>query len=211
MADGERGAAARVAVHLGEDDRVDPDRLVELVGDRDGVLTGHRVHDEEHVMRRDLAPDRLQLAQQRLVDVKPAGGVEDERRQTAARRFFARGATDLERRLPGLAGHRNTELSAEGAELIHGGRPLGVGGREQRVLSLLGVEARELRRGRRLAGALQTHEHDDRRRVGRRRQAMPAAAEQLDQLVVDDLHDLLRRRQRCQDVLPHRLVLRRGR
>ncbi len=36
---------------------------------------------------------------------------------------------------------------------------------------------------------------------------MAAAAEQFDQLVVDDLHDLLRRRQRCQDVLPHRLVL----
>jgi hypothetical protein len=46
VADGERGAAARIAVHLGEDDRVDADGLVELFGDRDGVLAGHRVDDE---------------------------------------------------------------------------------------------------------------------------------------------------------------------
>jgi hypothetical protein len=68
--DRERGAAARIAVHLGEDDRVDADGLVELVGDRDRVLAGHRVDHEQHVMRRDLAPDRLQLGQQRLVDVQ---------------------------------------------------------------------------------------------------------------------------------------------
>jgi hypothetical protein len=34
-----------------------------------------------------------------------------------------------------------------------------------------------------------------------------AAAEQLDELAVDDLHDLLARRERGQDVLPHGLVL----
>ena len=37
-------------------------------------------------------------------------------------------------------------------------------------------------------------------------QAVPAAAEQLDQLVVDDLDDLLARRQRLEHVLPDRLL-----
>jgi len=64
-------------------------------GDRDRVLAGHRVHDEQHVMGRDLAPDRLQLGQERLVDVEPAGGVEDERCQAAARGLLARGPTDF--------------------------------------------------------------------------------------------------------------------
>src|SRR4030095_8568850 len=70
--DGQRGAAARIAVHLGEHDRVDADRLVELVGDGDRVLTGHRIHDEEHVVGRDLTANRLQLGQERLVDMAPA-------------------------------------------------------------------------------------------------------------------------------------------
>ena len=45
---------------------------------------------------------------------------------------------------------------------------------------------------RRLAGALETQDHDDRRRPGRHRQPVRRAAEQLDQLAVDDLHHLLR-------------------
>ena len=207
VTDGERGAAARIAVHLGEDHRVDPDRLVELVGDRDRVLARHRVHDEQHVMGRDLASDRLQLGQERLVDVEPAGGVEDERRQTAARRFLARGPTDLERRLSLRPGHRDPELSAERPELVHRGGPLRVGGREQRMLPLLAVEAGELGGRRRLAGALEPHQHDDRRGMGRGRETVAAAAEQLDELAVDDLHDLLGRGERRQNVLSHGLVL----
>jgi hypothetical protein len=158
-------------------------------------------------MGRHLSPDRLQLAEQGFVDVKPPGGVEDERGQTAARRLVSRGSTDLERRLAGCAGHRDAELRAQGPELVHRGWPLGVGRRQQRVLPLLGIEAGELGRGRRLARALQAHQHDHRRRVGSRRQAMAAAAEQLDELAVDDLHDLLSRRQRRQHVLPHGLFL----
>src|SRR3989449_6482761 len=43
-------------------------------------------------------------------------------------------------------------------------RTVGVGGGEQRVLTLLRVPARELRGGRRLARALEPDEHDHRRR-----------------------------------------------
>ena len=69
------------------------------------------------------------------------------------------------------------------------------------MLALLGVHARQLGGRRRLARALQPDQHDDRRRVRRRGQPVPAAPEQLDELVVDDLDDLLGRRERLEDVL----------
>ena len=82
-----------------------PTAGVEPLGHGDGVLAGHGVDDEQHVVGLDLALDRLQLLEHRLVDVQPAGGVEDERGQTARRRLLARGATDLDaasaRRRPG--------------------------------------------------------------------------------------------------------------
>ena len=46
---------------------------------------------------------------------------------------------------------------------------------------------------RRLAGALQADEHDDRRRRGGHRQRHALAAEQVDQRVVDERDDRLRR------------------
>jgi len=52
-----------------------------------------------------------------------------------------------------------------------------------------------------LARTLQADQHDHRGRMRGRRQAMAAAAEQLDQLVVDDLHHLLGGRERLEDVL----------
>ncbi len=85
------------------------------------------------------------------------------------------------------------ELAAEGAELILGGRPVGVGGGEDGMLPLLGVHAGELGGRRRLARALQPHEHDDGGRGGGHGQAVTAAAQELDQLVVDDLDHLLGR------------------
>src|SRR2546422_8959900 len=85
-------------------------------------------------------------------------------------------------------------------------RTVGGGGGEQRVLTLLRVPARELRGGRRLSRALEPDEHDHRRRMGRRGEPVAAAAEGLDQLIVDHLDDLLGRRPRPQDVLAHRLL-----
>ena len=51
LLDREGGAAAGVAVELGEDDAVEREGLVEVLGDGDGVLAGHGVDDEERVLR----------------------------------------------------------------------------------------------------------------------------------------------------------------
>ena len=55
--DRQRGAAAGVAVELGHDHAVEVDGLGELLGDVDRVLAGHRVDDEQDVVRLDRLAD----------------------------------------------------------------------------------------------------------------------------------------------------------
>src|SRR2546426_11159885 len=84
-------------------------------------------------------------------------------------------AADRERRLPRAADDGHAELPPESLELVLRRRTVGVGGGEQRVLTLLRVPARELRGGRRLARALEPHEQDHPPRRGRRGEAGGAA------------------------------------
>ena len=75
----QRRAAARVAVELAHHHAVELHGLGELLGDVDGVLAGHRVDDEQHVVR--LAPPSrivAELGHQLLVDVQAAGRVDDQ-------------------------------------------------------------------------------------------------------------------------------------
>ena len=51
VADGERRAAAGVAVHFGEDDAGEAEAGVEVLRGVDGVLAGHGVGDEENLLR----------------------------------------------------------------------------------------------------------------------------------------------------------------
>ena len=51
VADGERCAAAGVAIHLGEDHSGEAEALVEVLRGVDGVLAGHGVGDEEDLAK----------------------------------------------------------------------------------------------------------------------------------------------------------------
>ena len=51
--DRQGGASARVAVELGDDDAVELHDRGELLGDRDRVLTGHSVNDEQDIVGLD--------------------------------------------------------------------------------------------------------------------------------------------------------------
>ena len=62
-------------------------------------------------------------------------------------------------------------------------------------------QLRELAREGRLSGALQAREHDDGRRVLGELQSALLAAEDRDELLVDDLHDLLGRVERLVDLV----------
>ncbi len=194
-------AAAGVTVQLGQHHRVDAHRGVELLRDRQRVLAGHGVHHEQHVVRRHLLLDHPELVQHLLVDVQPPCRVEDERREAALGRLVARRAADGCGLLRLLAQHGYPELLAQAAELLDRGRAVDVGRGHDRMLPLLLEVPRELGRRRRLARALEAHQHDDRGRMRRHCQAMTRAAEQLDQLVANDLDDLLARRERGEHVL----------
>ena len=85
-------------------------------------------------------------------------------------------------------------------ELVDRVGPLQVGGDQQRALALLLEPQRQLGRERRLAGALEPGEHDHRRRGLGEPQPAGLAAEDGDELLVDDLDDLLGGVQRLADL-----------
>ena len=101
-----------------------PTDLVEAVRDGDRVLPGHRVHHQQHVVRRDLAPDRLELssnassmwsrpAVSRISGVSPR-----EAASSRAARQISSGVW------PGSPVTGTLELGAERAELVHRRRAL---------------------------------------------------------------------------------------
>ena len=78
VADGEGGAAAGVAVHLGEDGSGDGEAVVEGLGGVDGVLAGHGVGDEEDFGGVEEFFELGHLVHEDGVDAEAAGGVDDE-------------------------------------------------------------------------------------------------------------------------------------
>ena len=91
--DGERRAAARVAVHLGEDDAGDVEPRVEALRDLHRVLAGHAVGDEQDLVRLDRRLEALELGHHRVVDLQAAGGIDEHHAIARARAtsmpFFA--------------------------------------------------------------------------------------------------------------------------
>ena len=202
--DRERGAAARVAVELRQDDAVERDPLLEGPRDGDGLLARHRVEDEQHVQRLHRVAHVRELVHQRLVDLEPAGGVDDHDVAAVGGRALeplARG-DDRVRRLGAVDGQ--LELPAELLELVDRRGALQVGGDEAGLLLLVLAQVeRELCRRSRLAGALEAAEEDDGRRPAEREPRV-GRAHQLGQLLVHDLDDLLARLEALQHLLPER-------
>jgi hypothetical protein len=188
----QRRTTARVAVDLREDHAVETDRVLEGLRDVDRFLSGHRVDDEQRVVRLHRVTDVAQLVHQLGVDLQTARGVDDDDVAAEARGFFERVARDRDG-IARLRVERHVDTTGEHAQLLDRGRALEVGTDEQRLQPLGFQEPRELACGGRLSGALQAGEHEHGRRLGAHRQLAGLAAERLDQLVVDDLDELLRR------------------
>ncbi len=72
-------AAARIAVHLGQDHAGYPDAPVELFRRSDGILSGHCVGDKKDFDRMGFALDADQLFHQLIVDVQASGGINQQR------------------------------------------------------------------------------------------------------------------------------------
>src|SRR5690606_11530352 len=74
----EGGAAARVAVELREDDAGEAQFIVEAPRGTYGVLTDHRVDDEQDIVRTHGFVDRPELIHERSIDRQATCGIVDD-------------------------------------------------------------------------------------------------------------------------------------
>ena len=195
LGDGQRGAAAGVAVELGEHDAGEVDAGEEGLGGGDRVLADHRVDDEEHLVGVHGGADVRGLLHEHLVDAEAAGGVDDDDVVELRAGDVHRVRRDLDRIADAVAGlgcvGEGAGALADDLELVDGIGPLEVGGDEHRPVALGLEPVGELAGERRLARALESGEHDHGRRALGELQATGLPAEDPDELVVDDLDDLL--------------------
>jgi hypothetical protein len=150
--------------------------------------------------------DRGDLVHQVLVDRQPAGGVEDHDVAGLLPRGLDAAQRDVDHRRPRRSTvDRDVERLAEHLELVGRGRAVRVGRDEEGAAALPDQVPGELRGRRRLAGALEADHRDD-GRIALEVERPVAGAEELHELVVDDLHDLLAGGQGLQDVGADRLL-----
>ncbi len=140
-----------------------------------------------------------QLPHHLFVDLQPPGGVEDHHAIPLFPRLLdavLRDPHDVLR--VALDVDRDVELGAECLELVDGGRAVDVRRDHSRGTALAQELPRELGRGRGFARSLEAHHHHDRRRDGAELEPLFPLAQHCDQLVVHDLHELLRGRHRLE-------------
>ena len=213
VADGERRAAAGVTVHLGEDGAGDGEQVVEGLGGLDGVLTGHGVGDEEDLGGVEQLFELRHLIHQGGVDLVAAGGVDDEHVAAEVGGLalgLAGEAEDLVGAGGGVGELALVDIGADrlgdDGELLAGGGAVDVDGDEHGAMAGLLEPLAELAAGGRLTGSLQAGHEDDAGRLGALLEARGVLAEEVDELVVDDLDDLLGGAEGGGDLGAHRLV-----
>ena len=204
--DGERCTASGVAIHLRQDGAVDAQIFIESFGGIHGVLTGHGVKDEKDLMRMDLCFDVAKLSHQLFIDREPACGIEDDDITVVCLGGIDRVLRDVDRiHIRRHAVDRDIRLLAQNLELLDRCRTIDVAGCHHRTVAFFLEHQSELAGRRRLAGALQADQHDDRHAGGRQSDLALCPAQKLCQLVFDDLDDRLVRLQAAEDLFPHRL------
>ena len=199
FADREHDAALGRPVELGQGDARDAERLVEEPRLGDGVLTGGRVKDEQHLVRGlgeplgDRALDLLDLLHEVDLRVQAPGGVDDDDVHVPG-----------QRRLDRIVGHRGRVRAVAmphqcgpravgpDGELVHGGRPEGVPRRDHDALARSRITRRELADGGGLAHAVHTHHHHDLRRGTRRGCGRSVAGEDRPHLVAQRFLEFVR-------------------
>ena len=211
---GQRGAAAGVAIELGEHHAGEVHAFIECLGGLDRVLTDHRVDDEQDFIGLHGVTDIACLLHQLLVHAQATGGIDDHRviklllgefdgiachlhRVTGslARSGHSLAAVGLHALLGGVDGYAGT--FADHLQLGHCVRTLQIGRHQQRCVAGVLEPVAKLAGQRGFTGTLKTCEHDDRRRVlGEVQRAVHALTEHVGELLIDDLHHLLGRVER---------------
>ena len=122
----ERGAAARVAVELGQHEPVEREPLGEALRDGHRVAAHQRVADQQRVGGLGGGGDLLELAHQLVVDREAAGGVVDDRVETSHRARAApprrRSPRAHRRRRPRARARRSARRASGAGARRRGGR-----------------------------------------------------------------------------------------
>ncbi len=161
------------------------------------------IDDQQRLVRLRDVRDGLHLVHQRLIDVQPAGGIEHDDVEALQLRRLQRTPGDVDRLLPGHdRQRRDLDLGAQHRKLFLRRRAIDVERRHHHLLALaLAQQPGELRGGRGLARTLEPDQHDDRGRRDGDVELGGVRPEHVDQRVMDDLDDLLPRRDRTEHVL----------
>ena len=184
-------SASRVAVELRQDEPIDIERVVEGLRDRDCLLSGHSVDDQQDFLRLNRLLDAAQLVHQRLVDLQTSRGVDNDDVKSRVCRVTDGRSCDFNRvRFVAKGEDGGLDVFADDLQLLNGRGTVNVGRNEQGIATLLSQQCGELAGMRRLAGALQPAEHEDGWRTTRECQGL-RAAQKGGQLFVDDLDNLL--------------------
>ncbi len=158
----ERRAAPRVAVQLGQDRPGDLQRLVEMRGHIDRLLPRGRVKNKEDFLRFDQVAQPHQFLHQRLVDLQPAGGVENQRVAIILPGEVKGFAGDFQAHPFPLCvtktGKPSCLASVSNWSMAAG--PVNVHRDQQRRAGLFVEQAGQFGAGSRFAGAVQTDHHD---------------------------------------------------
>src|ERR1019366_875792 len=176
----------------------------ELVGGPDGVLSGHRVGDEENLLRIEDLLQRLHLFHQELVDVQASGGIDDQHVATVADGVAA---GFLHQTLDvggvGFADFTFVKVGLDGLgddfELLARGGTIDVNRDQHGAVSTLLGPVRQLSRGGGLTGTLQARHQDDGGGLRSELELGGVFAEDGYEFAMNDLDDLLGRRERGHD------------
>ena len=185
-------------------------RLVERGGAVDGVLSGHPVDHQIHLVGLHLLVDQTQLIHQLLIDRQAAGGIQNDDGDVFLASFGDGVAANLNRILGARLGvHGHIQLLADDVQLFDGGRSLQVGRDKHGLRLALHQRSRQLAAGGGLAGALQAAQHQN-------VQVLPQVQRGIhrpqdgDQLLLDNPNQLLAGIQGQQDLLAQGLFGDRG-
>jgi hypothetical protein len=198
---------SRVAVELREDHAGERQRVAERARRVHRVLPLHRVDDEQRLDGAHRRGQRGDLAHHRLVDGQPSGRVDDQHVVIVPARPVQRRRRDRDRLLGRRRGEEvDADLLRERRELLDRRRAIDVGRHEQHLLFLRRDEPGELCSRRRLAGALQAGQQDDRRRLRSEIERLGGTAHQRRQFACNDADQRLSRRQRSDDLRADRFL-----
>ena len=205
--DRQGGTAAGVTVHLGQDNPVEVQAVIERLGGLDGILAGHGIHDEKRLRWLDSLMQGRNLVHQFLVYGQTAGGIDHHHRKTFGT-GLGDGVTGDDDRilLPFLGIDRNLDALTQDLQLLDSCRTECIAGRQQDLDALLLDIQAQFAGERRLTGTVEAgHENDA--RVALDVDVTGIAAHEIGQFVMDDLDHHLLRLDRGQHILAQCLGL----